>query len=133
MSGLDIQIGDCLNPSCYHGTLATGKHKAEAMFWAYIGYDISVCYLPFLHRVLVVMSRKFMCRLTLGWGALSHENVLPLLGICEAVIGPQEIGINFVFVTPYMKHGTLRQWRKNANPSGAEVRDRVSLMLPLHN
>jgi hypothetical protein len=61
-----------------------------------------------------------MCQRALVWGTLSHENVLPLLGIYEAK--------SFLFVTPYMEYGTLRQWRREVNRSGMEIRDRVSLI-----
>ena len=71
-----------------------------------------------------------MCQIALVWGALSHENVLPLLGICETMVSGQ--GMMFVFVTPYMEHGTLRQWREKVRRSGGEIRDRVSLISPLH-
>jgi hypothetical protein len=67
--------------------------------------------------------------MALIWGTLSHENIMPLLGICEGM-GYRVAG--FRFVTPYMKHDTLRQWRKKLNPSGAEVRDRVGLISKLH-
>ena len=67
-----------------------------------------------------------MCQMALVWGTLSHENIMPLLGICEAMDSNKEM--EFLLVTPYMKHGTLRQWREKVNPSGVEVRDRVSLL-----
>jgi hypothetical protein len=65
------------------------------------------------------MSRKPMCQIALVWGALSHENVLPLLGICEAMDGRE--GMNLFFVIPYMECGTFRQWRQNVNPSRVEI------------
>ena len=64
------------------------------------------------------------------WGALSHENVMPLLGLCETMVSG--LGVRFVFVAPSMEHGTLPDWRKKVNPPGVEVRDRVSPISPLH-
>jgi serine/threonine protein kinase len=36
----------------------------------------------------------------------------------------------FFLVSPYMKNGTLAQWRKNANPSVAEIEKRVWFPIP---
>jgi hypothetical protein len=36
--------------------------------------------------------------------------------------------MEFLFVTPYMEHGTFRGWRQEVNPSALEIRDRVSLI-----
>jgi serine/threonine protein kinase len=54
------------------------------------------------------------------WRSLSHEFVLPFLGIYEDKSVKQ-----FFLVSPYMKNGTLAQWRKEVNPSVAEVEERV--------
>ena len=66
----------------------------------------------------------------LVWGTLSHENILPLLGICEVIVPTQ--GLTFLFVTPRMEQDTLRQWREKAKPSELGIRDRVSLISPVH-
>ena len=71
-----------------------------------------------------------MCQTASLWGTLSHENIMPLFGICEAVDTGR---MRFWFVTPYMKHGTLRQWRKKINPAGVEIRDRVRLISNPHS
>ena len=64
-------------------------------------------------------------REALMWRSLSHNLVLPFLGIYE------NESASFL-VSPYMKNGTLVQWRKKANPSMAEIQERVWLpLLPL--
>lgn len=54
------------------------------------------------------------------WGSLSHEFVLEFLGIYQ-----DERMEQFFLVSPYMRNGTLAQWRKEANPSIAGVEERV--------
>ncbi|KAF8336178.1 kinase-like domain-containing protein, partial [Amanita rubescens] len=58
----------------------------------------------------------------LMWRSLTHRLVLPFLGIYELEDGtaPQ-----FFLVSPYMTNGNLAQWRKKANPSVAEVEERI--------
>ena len=58
------------------------------------------------------------------WRSLNHNLVLPFLGIY------QNESASFL-VSPYMKNGTLVQWRKKANPSIVEIQKRVWLFLPL--
>ena len=53
------------------------------------------------------------------WGSLQHIFVLPFIGIYE-----EEDGMAFL-VSPYMENGTLAQWRKNTNPSIAQITERV--------
>jgi serine/threonine protein kinase len=62
------------------------------------------------------------------WGSLQHNFVLPFIGIHE-----EEDGTTFL-VSPYMKNGTLAQWRKNTDPSIAQITERVwfFLLLALH-
>ena len=81
---------------------------------------------------MLMTSVKLMCQMALVWGTLSHENVLPLLGIYDATASGR--GERLYFVTPYMEHDTLRQWRQNLKeiPSGVTIRDLVSLISPLH-
>ncbi|KAF8339435.1 kinase-like domain-containing protein [Amanita rubescens] len=59
------------------------------------------------------------CREALMWAMLKHEFVLPFLGIYK-----QQESEMFL-VSPYMKNGTLAQWRKNAKPSVAEIWERI--------
>ena len=56
------------------------------------------------------------------WGSLKHKFVLPFLGIYEIEGGtvPQTF-----LVSPYMKNGTLAQWRKTEKPSIAEIEEHV--------
>ena len=77
-----------------------------------------------------MISMKVMCQIALIWKALSHENVQPLLGIYDAMASGR--GRWLYFVIPYVEHGTLRRWRNKVNPSGAEIRDRVSQISRLH-
>ena len=60
------------------------------------------------------------------WGCLSHKFVLDFLGIYQ-----DERMEQFFLVSPYMKNGTLAQWRKYANPSVTEVEKRVWLSVLL--
>ncbi|KAF8345291.1 kinase-like domain-containing protein [Amanita rubescens] len=53
------------------------------------------------------------------WGSLKHKFVLPFLGIDE-----HEDGTAYL-IFPYMEKGTLAQWRKQANPSGSEIEERM--------
>ena len=66
------------------------------------------------------------CREALMWGCLSHKFVLDFLGIYQ-----DERMEQFFLVSPYMKNGTLAQWRKYANPSVTEVEKRVRLSVLL--
>jgi serine/threonine protein kinase len=59
------------------------------------------------------------------WGSLKHDFVLPFIGIYE-----EEDGMAFL-VSPYMKNGTLAQWRTTTNPSIAQITERVWFFLPL--
>ena len=54
------------------------------------------------------------------WRSLRHKFVLPFLGIYQ-----NESMEQIFLVSPYMRNGTLAQWRKKANPSIAEVEERV--------
>ena len=56
------------------------------------------------------------------WAMLKHEFVLSFLGIYKQ-------RDEMFLVSPYMPNGTLAQWRKNANPSVNETRERVRLFL----
>ncbi len=56
------------------------------------------------------------------WGSLEHDFVLPFSGIHK-----EEDGMAFL-VSPYMKNGTLTQWRKNTNPSIAQITERVGFL-----
>ena len=63
------------------------------------------------------------------WRSLKHKFVLPFSGIHEIEDATEP---RFVLVSPYMKNGTLSRWRKQANPSMVEVKERVgSLLLPI--
>ncbi len=53
------------------------------------------------------------------WRSLKHKFVLPFLGIQGYENG------KLFLVSPYMKNGTLAQWRKKENPSVAEIQERV--------
>ena len=64
--------------------------------------------------------KQAFCREALMWRSLRHKFVLPFLGIY-----PNESMEQIFLVSPYMKNGTLAQWRKKANPSVAEVEERV--------
>ena len=76
----------------------------------------------FLRRRCLFSFRQAFCREALMWGSLRHNFVLPFLGIHE------EGGTAFL-VSPYMENGTLAQWRKNTNPSIAQMTERVWFLL----
>ncbi|KAF8328945.1 kinase-like domain-containing protein [Amanita rubescens] len=59
------------------------------------------------------------CREALMWCSLRHNLVLPFIGIHK-----EKDGTAFL-VSPYMKNGTLAQWRKNINPSIAQITERI--------
>ena len=58
------------------------------------------------------------------WGSLNHNFVLPFIGIHE------EDDRTIFLVSPFMKNGTLAQWRKDTNPSIAQITERVWFFLP---
>ncbi len=59
------------------------------------------------------------------WRSLTHRFALPFLGIYEL---EDETTPQFFLVSPYMRNGNLAQWRKKANPSVAEIEERVSFL-----
>ena len=58
------------------------------------------------------------------WRSLNHQFVLPFLGIYET-----ESASQFFLVSPYMKNGTLAQWRKKAYRSTTEIEKLVRVFL----
>ncbi|KAK2463329.1 hypothetical protein APHAL10511_004640 [Amanita phalloides] len=64
------------------------------------------------------LLRKDFCRETLFWRSLSHTYILPLLGIYEEKP-------HMYLVSPYMKSGTLTEWRKKTQFSATEIRQRM--------
>ncbi|KAF8340787.1 kinase-like domain-containing protein, partial [Amanita rubescens] len=62
------------------------------------------------------------CREALMWRSLKHESVLPFLGIYEH---KDDATSQFFFISQYMKNGTLARWRKQENPSIAEIMKRI--------
>lgn len=58
------------------------------------------------------------------WGSLEHKFVLQFIGIHEI---EHEMAPQYFLISPYMKNGTLAQWRKRRNPSTAEIEERVRL------
>ena len=71
------------------------------------------------------LFHQAFCREALMWGSLKHNFVLPFIGIHEV-----EDETAFL-VSPYMKNGTLALWRKNTNPSVAQITEHVWFFLPL--
>ncbi|PFH49089.1 hypothetical protein AMATHDRAFT_5234 [Amanita thiersii Skay4041] len=60
------------------------------------------------------------CREALTWRSLSHQYVLPFLGICV-----EEASSRTFLVSPYMENGTLKNWRQRVNPSASDIRQRI--------
>ena len=58
------------------------------------------------------------------WRSLNHERVLPFLGIFE-----DEAASRMFLVSPYMKNGTLSQWRKKASHLTSEIQRLVRISL----
>ncbi len=56
------------------------------------------------------------------WRSLKHKFVLPFFGIYEL---QSSTASQLFLVSPYMRNGTLAQWRKTANPSVSEIEKRV--------
>ena len=79
---------------------------------------------PFFKHPCLFSFQQAFCREALMWGSLGHKFVLPFIGIHK------ENGIAFL-VSPYMNSGTLAQWRKNTNPSIAQITERVWFFFPL--
>ncbi len=52
--------------------------------------------------------------------------MLPFLGIYERELNG--MASQFFLVSPYMRNGTLSQWREQMNPSIAEIEKRVRLV-----
>ncbi|KAF8702215.1 hypothetical protein AX14_014460 [Amanita brunnescens Koide BX004] len=71
-------------------------------------------------KILHKFSHKSVdfCREALTWRSLDHKFVLPLLGVYKDHLSSQ-----LFLVSPYMKNGTLAQWRKEADPSATEIKD----------
>ena len=65
--------------------------------------------------------RGDFCRESLAWGSLSHQFILPLLGIYEEKS-------RLFLVSPFMTNGTLIQWRKNRSPGITEIYRMVRLL-----
>ncbi|KAF8643921.1 hypothetical protein AX14_009531, partial [Amanita brunnescens Koide BX004] len=63
------------------------------------------------------VKRDFF-REVLAWRSLSHQYILPLLGIFERKS-------KTFLVSPYMENGTLAGWRTNRKPSAKDIRQRV--------
>ena len=70
--------------------------------------------------------KQAFCREALMWRSLRHKFVLPFLGIYQ-----DEAMEQLFLVSPYMKNGTLAQWRKKVIPSVAEIEQRVWFFLLL--
>ncbi|KAF8332973.1 kinase-like domain-containing protein, partial [Amanita rubescens] len=56
------------------------------------------------------------CREALMWRSLTHERVLPFLGIFE-----DESASRMFLVSPYTKNGTLSRWRKKTGHSTSKI------------
>ena len=67
------------------------------------------------HNINFSLLKQDLCREAMVWKCLNHEFLLPFLGIYE----------DKFLVSPYMENGTLAQWRKNANPSIAQMEQLV--------
>lgn len=74
------------------------------------------------HDINFSLFKQGLCREALMWQSLSHQFLLPFLGIYLDKLASQ-----LFLVSPYMENGTLSQWRKNANPSIAQIEQLVSL------
>jgi len=68
-----------------------------------------------------MLIQKVFVREALTWRTLSHDYVLPLLGIYQA--GPGAVCL----VSPFMENGTLHDWRHDKSPGVPEIEIRVSL------
>ena len=80
--------------------------------------NIVSCYVGSCIMVCRCWFNKDFRREALMWRSLNHDHVLPFLGIYE------DDSASYL-VSPYMKNGTLAQWRKTQNPSIAEIEQRV--------
>lgn len=65
------------------------------------------------------LLKKLFIREVLAWRTLSHDYVLPFIGIFYQA--EQRV----CFVSPFMENGTLNDWRHAKNPGVAEIETRV--------
>ena len=73
------------------------------------------------HDINLILFKQDFCREALMWQSLSHQFLLPFLGIFYE----DKLESQVFLVSPYMENGTLTQWRKNANPSIAQTEQLV--------
>ena len=110
------------------GLVFKGEHegKAIALKVLYKTRNNVVRHLPVdpLKLFSISLQNQDFCREALMWRSLHHKFVLPFWGIYE-----NEASSQFFLVSPYMKNGTLAQWRKRAAPSSLEVEMHVRLIL----
>ncbi|KAK2467962.1 hypothetical protein APHAL10511_000257 [Amanita phalloides] len=72
-----------------------------------------------LKRINQNTINEVFVREALTWRTLSNDFVLPFMGVYES---PQGL---LCLVSPFMEHGTLRDWRDKKSPSVAEVELRI--------
>ncbi|KIL63435.1 hypothetical protein M378DRAFT_164503 [Amanita muscaria Koide BX008] len=83
---------------------------ADVFMGEYLGATVAL-------KLLRTAKHNDFCREALIWRSLSHESVLPFLGIYEEE--------QMFLVSPFMKNGTLSQWRNVHRPATADVRKRL--------
>ena len=82
--------------------------------------NVVSCHINITTPLVDSSSKQAFCREALMWRSFCHKFVLPFIGIYQ-----NESMEQFFLVSPYMKNGTLAQWRKKAHPLIAEVEERV--------
>jgi hypothetical protein len=76
-----------------------------------------------VRRCLLMLIQKVFVREALTWRTLSHDYILPFLGIYQDPAGSGAMCL----VSPFMENGTLNDWRHDKDPGVPEVEIRASL------
>lgn len=109
------------------GSVFKGEHGGQlvALKVLYKARNIEVSasslYFSDAYQFVKDSLRTDFCREALAWWSLSHDYILPLLGIYETKS-------HLFLVSPYMTNGTLFQWRQNHWPGEIEIRRMVRFL-----
>ena len=70
----------------------------------------------------LIVFKKLLVQEVSVWRTLSHDYVLPFIGVYYEASG------HICRVSPFMENGTLSDWRHDKNPSVAEIEIRVLIL-----
>lgn len=95
----------------------TPRHKEVNIVYLHRFRCSDACLAPFQKDSI----ESTLCREALAWRSLSHQFIIPLLGIYERKS-------QLYLVSPYMTNGTLIQWREKEWPGIPEIYRVVRLL-----